>query len=406
MFAPRSIRFKADTIASEAGVSVKAVILDENTFGEGQNMERGFRRAQESLEIRAAVARDGGEPLEIERLMLEGPRDDEVLVRIVAVGVCHTDIGMYQNWSRADEPAVLGHEGAGIVEKAGKTVSGLKTGDHVVLSFASCGQCPQCHGGQPWLCEHFMGLNFGFRRLDGSNALHRSGVKGHFFGQSSFATYSVATEQNAVKVSPDLDLAMLGPLGCGLQTGAGTVMNTLAVQPGASIAIFGTGAVGLAAVMAAKIVGANPIIGIDINPMRLQLALELGATRVVDSREADVAEAVSGITGSGIDYVVETSGSDSLGRLALDLLNPEGAAGFLTPGPRPTDLKSDRKAINVTEGSSAPQVFIPHLIELYRQGQFPFDRLIKLYEFADINTAIADSKKGDTIKPVLWVNKA
>jgi aryl-alcohol dehydrogenase len=352
------------------------------------------------LEIRAAVARNGARPLQIERLELEGPRDDEVLVRIVAVGVCHTDIGIYQRWNPADQPAVLGHEGAGIVEKAGKNIAGLRVGDHVVLSFASCGQCAQCGSGRPWLCQSFMGLNFGFHRLDGSNALHRSGVSGHFFGQSSFATYSIATEQNAVKVPRDVELALLGPLGCGLQTGAGTVMNTLDVRRGASIAILGTGAVGLAAVMAARIVGANPIIGVDKNPMRLELALELGATHIVDGRAADVAQAVSRIAGGGIDYAVETTGNDILGKLALDLLNLGGAAGFLTPGPRPS-LDGGRKAISVTEGSSAPRVFIPRLIDLYRQGQFPFDRLIKFYGFSDINAAIADSIRGDTIKPVL-----
>ena len=368
-------------------------------------MKKSPQSPRESIKIRAAVTRDSTRPMEIEQLELEGPRDDEVLVRIVAAGVCHTDIGIYQRWNPTDQPGVLGHEGAGIVEKAGKTIKSLKVGDHVVLSFASCGKCAQCQSGQPWLCQYLMELNFGFRRLDGSNALHLSGVKGHFFGQSSFATYSIATEQNAVKVPSDLDLAILGPLGCGLQTGAGTVMNTLAVGPGASIAIFGTGAVGLAAVMAAKIVGANPVIGVDINPMRLKLALELGATHVVDSREADVVEAVSQITGSGIDYAVETTGNDRIGKLAVELLNPGGAVGFLTPGPRPTNLTGDRKVINVTEGSSVPQVFIPRLIELYRQGQFPFDRLIKFYEFADINTAIADSIKGDTIKPVLHVSR-
>jgi aryl-alcohol dehydrogenase len=181
-------------------------------------------------------------------------------------------------------------------------------------------------------------------------------------------------------------------------------MNTLAVRPGSIVAVFGTGAVGLAAVMAAKIVGAKLIIGVDIKPMRLRLALELGATHVVNSREVDVAEAVLRVAGTGIDYVVETTGNDRIGKLAVDMLNPGGSAAFLTPGPRPGDLTHGRKAINVTEGSSAPQVFIPHLIELYRRGQFPFDRLIKFYEFDDINTAISDSRQGKAIKPVLRVS--
>lgn len=354
-----------------------------------------------SFEIRAAVVRDGFKPLKIERMELEGPRDDEVLVRIVATGVCHTDIGIYERWKPTEQPVVLGHEGAGIVEKTGKNVRSIHVGDNVVLSFASCGYCAECQSQRPWLCQHFMKLNFGFSRLDGGNSLQRSGARGHFFGQSSFATYSIATEQNAVKVPEDMELAMLGPLGCGLQTGAGTVMNTLAVRSGSSVAVFGTGAVGLAAVMAARIVGAKQIIGIDIKPMRLKLALELGATHVINSLETDVAEAITRATGAGIDFAVETTGNDHIGRLAVDMLNPGGSAGFLTPGLRPSDLKDGRKAISVTEGSSAPQLFIPHLIDLYRQGQFPFDRLIKFYEFDDINMAISDSRQGETIKPIL-----
>src|SRR5208283_1715309 len=177
--------------------------------------------------------------------------------------------------------------------------------DHVVLSYQSCGRCRQCRGGHPAACESFWEANFGFERLDGSNAMHRSGVRGHFFGQSSFATHALATKHNLVKVPKDLPLEMLAPLGCGMQTGAGTVMNSLEVSKGAGIAIFGTGAVGLAAVMAARIVGANPIIGVDLRPKRLELALELGATHVINNRRNDVVSHITditGITGSGVDY--------------------------------------------------------------------------------------------------------
>ena len=182
-----------------------------------------------------------------------------------------------------------------------KSVKRVKRGDHVILSYQSCGHCRQCRSGRPAGCERFYEANFGFKRLDGSNALHRSGVRGHFFGQSSFATHALATERNLVKVSKDLRLEVLAPLGCGLQTGAGAVMNSLAVPERASIAIFGTGAVGLAAVMAARVVGANSIIGVDIKPRRLELATELGATHVIDNRHDDVISCIADITGRGAD---------------------------------------------------------------------------------------------------------
>jgi aryl-alcohol dehydrogenase len=354
--------------------------------------------------IHAAVLRRKGR-LKIESLELEGPRDDEALVRIVASGICHTDIDLCDNWDPAATPVVLGHEGAGVVQQVGKLVKGIGRGDHVVLSYQSCGRCRQCRSGHPTDCERFWDLNFGFQRLDGSNAMQRSGVLGHFFGQSSFATRSLATERNLVKVPKDLPLELLAPLGCGMQTGAGTVMNSLKVSKGASIAIFGTGAVGLAAVMAARIVGANPIIGVDIKPNRLELALELGATHVIDNRHEDVASRISCITCSGVDYVVETTGAWKMHRLAIDVLNPHGAVALLT-GETGTDaLQEGRKTLGIIQGDAIPQRFIPNLIELYRAGQFPFDRLVKFYRFSEIDKAIADAKRGDTIKPVLRISE-
>ena len=355
--------------------------------------------------IQAAVLRKKGGPLKIESLELEGPRDDEVLVRIVASGICHTDIDFCDGWDDADNAVVLGHEGAGVVERVGKSVKSFKRGDHVVLSYQSCGHCRQCRGGKPAHCQYFYEANFGFERLDGSNALQRSSVRGHFFGQSSFSTHSLATERNLVKVPKDLPLEVLSPLGCGLQTGAGTVMNSLEVSKGASIAVFGTGAVGLASVMAACLVGAGPIIGVDIKPKRLQLALKLGATHVIDNRRQDVAARIAHITGSGVDYVVETTGAPKMHQLAIDVLNPHGVVALLT-GERGTDsLPEGRKTLVIIQGDAVPQHFIPKLIKLYQAGQFPFDRLLKFYDFSDINQAIADAKHGNTIKPVLLISK-
>jgi aryl-alcohol dehydrogenase len=335
---------------------------------------------------------------------MEGPRDDEALVRIVASGICHTDIDFCDYWDKADGPVVLGHEGAGVVEQVGRRVKGFRRGDHVVLSYQSCGSCRQCRSGHPKDCERFYEANFGFARLDGSNALYRSGVRGHFFGQSSFATHALTTERNLVKVPKKLDLAILSPLGCGLQTGAGTVMNSLQVAKGASIAIFGTGAVGLAAAMAARIVGANPIIGVDIRPKRLNLALELGATHVIDNRHDKVASLIADITGSGVDYVVETTANQKMHALARDVLNPRGTVALLT-GESGTTLPQGRRTIGIIQGDAVPQIFIPKLIALYRAGRFPFDRLVKFYDFNKINAAIADAKAGNTIKPVLHISE-
>lgn len=358
------------------------------------------RKISESpLKIRAAVFREKGGPLQVESLEMEGPRDNEVLVRIAASGVCHTDISYIDDWG-TDDPVILGHEGAGVVEQAGRKVAGLKKGDHVVLSYQSCGKCGPCRKGNPAHCRDFMELNFGFGRADGSNA-YSGGVRGHFFGQSSFASHALATERNAVKVSRGLPLQLIAPLGCGLQTGAGTVLNSLGVPAGSSIAVFGTGAVGLAAIMAARIAGAHPVIGIDIRPARLRLAGELGATHVINAAREDVAGRIGKITGKGLDFTVETSGNDEMYELSLDLLNPCGTAALLTGISGPASLPGGRKALSIIQGDSDPHAFIPRMIALYRIGRFPFDRLETAYDFVDINKAIADSRRGRTIKPVL-----
>lgn len=351
--------------------------------------------------VRAVVLRGMGGPLNMEILRMEGPRDDEVLVSVVASGICHTDIDLCDDWDEETGPVVLGHEGAGIVEKTGGKVEGVVPGDRVVLSYQSCGLCPPCRAGRPFACLRFFEANFGFRRLDGSNALERSGVRGHFFGQSSFADRSLATERNLVKVPGDLHLEMLAPLGCGMQTGAGTVMNALAVRPGQGIAVFGTGAVGLAAVMAARIAGARPVVGVDVLPRRIALALELGATHGIDGRREDVRSRIGDIAGRGVHYVIDTTGDPGLARIAAAVLRPGGTAAFLAGTGAPASLPGGRKAVEIIQGNAVPQRFIPEMISWHRSGRFPFDRLVKFYDFGDIDRAVADAKRGDTIKPVL-----
>jgi aryl-alcohol dehydrogenase len=353
------------------------------------------------IPIRAAVLREPGAPLKIERLEMEGPREDELLVRIVASGICHTDIDFCEGGGSG--PVVLGHEGSGVVERAGSKVNGFRPGDHVVLSYQSCGRCRPCRHGRPANCERFWEANFGFARLDGTNAL-QGGVRGHFFGQSSFATHTLATVRNVVKVPRTLPLRLLAPLGCGLQTGAGAVMNSLRVRAGASIAVFGVGSVGQAAVMAARIVRAKTIIAVDIHGRRLRLARELGATHSISNCRGSLGPSIAAIMDGGVDYVVESTADSAMERLAVELLNPGGKAALLSGARAPGRLPDGREVLSVIQGDAVPQKFIPRLIRLFRVGRFPFDRLVRFYNFTEINRAIADSKRGQAIKPVLLIS--
>ena len=360
---------------------------------------------------KAAIVRGKGAPFVIEDVRIGPPTADEVLVRVLAVGICHTDAIVRDQYYPFPLPGVLGHEGSGIVEDVGVHVTNVVPGDHVVMTFMSCGQCRQCQRGETAYCNDFFMLNVGGTRKDGSTGT--SDAQGHvlhdhFFGQSSFGTHAVAHSRNVIKVPKDVPLEILGPLGCGIQTGAGAILNALAVGAGDSVAVFGVGGVGLSAVMAARAAGATTIIALDVIPSRLKLALELGATHIVNSSKEDAVEAVRKICG-GVDYSLDTSGRPTVLRQAIDALGIRGTCGIVGAPPLGTEASFDinslmipgRSIRGICEGDSLAAVFIPQLIELHRQGRFPFDRLIKFYEFDEINAAIDDAAKGVTIKPVL-----
>jgi len=362
--------------------------------------------------ITTAVVREQGGEFLIEPASIGAPGPREVLVRVVATGVCHTDMIIRDRYYPSPLPAVLGHEGSGVVEAVGAEVRSVAPGDHVVMTFMSCGYCGQCDQGHPAHCENFFGLNFGGGRGDGSTATcdaHGGVLHDHFFGQSSFGSFAVAHERNVVKVSRDAPLELLGPLGCGIMTGAGAVLNALKVEAGSSFAAFGSGAVGLSAVMAARVAGATTIIAVDVTPSRLALAKELGATHVVNSREVDVVATIKQITGGGVHYTLESSGRPEVLRQAIDALAIRGSCGIVGAPRLGTEASFDvndvmvpgKRIIGIVEGDSVPQVFIPRLVDLYLQGRFPFDRLVGFYDFAQINEAIADSESGKTIKPIL-----
>jgi aryl-alcohol dehydrogenase len=370
-------------------------------------------RSNAAERVRAAVVRERGGPFVLEELWLGEPRDDEVLVRIVATGMCHTDMAIRDQVYPVPQPIVLGHEGAGIVERVGARVTKVRPGDHVVLSFMSCGHCPLCLQGRQANCANFNAHNFSGNRADGTGSLRddRGPIHGHFFGQSSFGTFALANERNTVKVSKEAPIELLGPLGCGIQTGAGAVLNALKIGAGASFATFGAGAVGLSAVMAARLAGATTIIAVDVVSSRLELAKEVGATHVVDVTQQDAVTAVRAITGGGVQFSLETTAIPAVVRQAVDALGVRGTCGIVGAAPPGTDIHIDvtefmqmsKTLYGIIEGDSTPELFIPQLIELYLQGRFPFDKLTKMYSFDQINEAARDSERGVTVKPIILI---
>ena len=364
------------------------------------------------MKIKAAVTHSKGAPFVIEDVELDEPKFGEILVRITACGICHTDAVVQNQFIPVPLPAVLGHEGAGIVEKVGVGVEEFKPGDRVGITFASCGSCPCCQKAKPYVCKNFNKINFGGIQPDGTSRLKtRDGqVLSTFFGQSSFATYAVVNQRSAVKVTdPDIDLAYVAPIGCGIQTGAGAVLNRLRPEFGSTIAVFGCGTVGMSAIMAAKIANCSKIIAVGGNPKSLELARELGATHTVNRKEVDdVVAAVKEITGGGgVNYSVDTTGVGECVRKSMGMLDFDGkcvvvgATGDITFNVQNELMGDGKSLIGVVEGDSIPKDFIPKLIDYYSRGLFPIDKLIKVYPFEEINEAQQASHRGECIKAVL-----
>jgi Zn-dependent alcohol dehydrogenase len=361
---------------------------------------------------KAAVLKKVGDPLVIEAVSVSAPREDEVLVRMVGVGICHTDIACRDGFP-VPVPIVLGHEGSGVVEAIGDRVKRIRVGDHVVLAFNSCGICQACRHDRPTACVQFVPANFsGVRSSDGSTPLSQGNQRVHavFFGQSSFATYAIARELNTVSVPKQLPLELLGPLGCGVMTGAGAALNSLKIQAGQSLVVFGAGTVGLSALLAARAIGAGNVFVVEPSAKRRTLALDLGASEVFDPREGDdVAGSIKERSGGGVDLALDTTAIPAVVGQALNCVLPGGSLGLVgIPHPEAVlpatllDLLVKNVAIRpIVEGDANPQTFVPQLLALYQQGKFPFDRFITKYSFAQINEAMRAAEQGDAVKPVL-----
>jgi aryl-alcohol dehydrogenase len=363
------------------------------------------------MQIQAAVVHQRSAPFAIETLELCAPRSDEVIVRVVASGMCQTDLHVRDGYYDSPYPAVYGHEGAGVVHAVGGAVRDLAPGDHVVMSYPWCGSCANCRAQKPNYCDNARRLKSHGTRADGSTLLAKAGapVYSAFFQQSSFSTFALTQARYAVKVRSDGPLECLGPLACGGQTGAGAVLNVMQPQPGESIAVFGAGAVGLSALMAAKIAGCDPIVAVDIHDRRLALARDLGATHTVNhAATADVVGAIRKISGGGVRFALETSALPAVFREAVECLMPAGTCVLLGTARRGTEvtfempfLQQGRVVRGVVQGDSIPRAFIPKLVDLVVAGLFPIERMITFYDFADINRAAHDSATGLAIKPVL-----
>ncbi len=362
------------------------------------------------MKVKAAVAYEERAPLVIEELELSEPGPEGILVRMAGVGLCHTDVKVRDGGLGVPKPVVLGHEGAGVVERVGERVTKVKPGDHVVLTFDSCGACGPCRRGDSAYCDESSALNFLDGRSGAPGSFQKDGklIHGHFFGQSSFSTYAVARPQNTVRVRQDAPLEILGVLGCGVQTGAGAVMNALRPKAGDTIAVFGTGSVGLSAILGAVVCGCSAIIAVDVLASRLEMARRLGATHaVLANGQLDTAEEVRKIVRGGVDYALGTTGRAQSNEQAVQALAARGTFGFVA-SPAGSHLAVNMSTVmgrgltirGIVQGDSQPEVFIPHLIDLYLGGRFPFDRFVSLYKFEEINQAIEDQARGQVIKPI------
>ena len=363
------------------------------------------------MKITAAVVRERTGPFVIDAIDLQDPRPDELLVRVKASGMCQTDLHGRDGYYGTPFPAVFGHEGAGVVEAVGSAVRKFAPGDHVIMSYPWCGDCPNCRSNHMSYCLDAWDLKMRGTRADGSTLMQRAGtpVYSAFFQQSSFATHAIANERYMVKVRKDAPLELLGPFACSGQTGAGAVLNSMQPLAGDSFAVFGVGAVGLSGLMAAKIAGCDPIIAVDVHDARLALARALGATHAIDHKgRNDVVAEIRRITGDGVRFSLETSAQPAVLREAVEALMAAGTCVLLGSARSGTEvsfempfLQFGRVVRGVIQGESHPQEFIPTLVDFLMQGQMPVERMMTFYPLAEINRAAQDSSQGTTIKPVL-----
>jgi Zn-dependent alcohol dehydrogenase len=336
--------------------------------------------------MKAAVLSSIGESLTIEDVEVPKPKKDELLVKIVASGICHTDLHAITGSLVTPLPSVLGHEGAGIVEEVGEGAEeDFSAGDHVVLYLPSCRRCNYCSTGKQTLCKQANEAIVSGLMPDGSSRLWNSriGKLHHFFAQSSFAEYAVVSKNGAAKISERIDLGIAAMFGCGVRTGIGAVSKIAKVKLGSSVAIFGCGGVGLSAVIAAKASGASEIIAVDVVDEKLQLAKEIGATQIINSRNEDPIKKIKALTSDGVEYSFEFVGNPSVMRQAFDSLRPAGKTVVAGAAPFGSSvsldafsLLSEKSIVGTSSGGTYPPIDIPIYLGMYSKGILPIDRIL------------------------------
>ena len=365
------------------------------------------------MKSRAAVLFEPGKPLEVCYVDVQDPKAGEVRIEIKAAGVCHTDLSVMTGSLKAPVPAILGHEGAGIVVDVGPGVTAVKPGDHVIpLWRLSCGECEYCSDRRPALCGEGTEIRSTGRLLDGTS---RFGIDGteilHFAGVSSFSNYTVLPEGAVLKIPKELSFEQAALMGCSVITGVGAVINAAKVKPGHTVAVFGAGGVGVNVVQGAVLSGAKAIIAVDRHPSRLDDAMIFGATHTINASDADPVAAIRDLTGGrGVDYAFEAVGLSATIQQAYDCLAKRGIA--MTLGIASTTTKvtispvglvyEERVLTGSLYGSAAPKTDIPMIIDLYTNGRLKLDALLsRTYAIEEINQAFDAMQSGETLRSVI-----
>jgi len=361
--------------------------------------------------MKAAILYEPGSPLEVEEVTLDDPQENEILVDLVATGVCHSDLHFMKGDMPQPLPFVPGHEGAGIVEKVGPGVTTVQPGDAVILMVAfSCGKCRHCVEGRPTMCVENLPIQMTGALPGGHTRLHKGDqTLRHLFGLACYAEKVVVHERSAVKVRDDAPLDICCVLGCGASTGIGAAINSTGLRPGESIAIFGCGGVGLSAVMGAKLANAGAIIAVDILDGKLEKARELGATHTINASQDDPPAKIAEFLGGGADYALEFIGNVNVTMKAFASIRAGGKMIVAGMSPltdmltiAPFEFLLGKTITGTVQGDVIAPIDIPRYVDMYMAGRLPIDELItRTYTLDQINEALEAMEKGDVIRSVI-----